>query len=423
MRLWDVADGSEVRLPDDLLVTWGLAFTPDGRQVVTVNTEGVVKVWDAAAQRTVATFRADTRAAGFRVAFSRDRQLVAIGCEDGTITVIKTDPLEGVRTLEAHTDEISGLAFGDGGRLASAGNDLIVKVWDLRTGQEALALDILTRRANSLAFSPDGHRLAVGAADGDVQILDGTPLDGPGDAGQTRTLGGHGDTVVGLAYSPDGGRLISASRDGTAKVWDSRAGREVLTFRGHRLALTGVAWQPGGRWVASASWDGTAKVWDPATGDEVLPTLDAGAGSVYGIAFNCTGSVLATAHHDGSVRVWDAATGRPRVHIVRAHDHPVLAVTFSPDGERLVSTGGGDNYIKVWDWRADPKKPVKVFKAPQNIIRNPVFSPDGRQLVAVVATPAGSDVGRIDRGGKPRPLPSSWRVSQRDRPGGPAGVV
>ena len=59
-----------------------------------------------------------------------------------------------------------------------------MKVWDLRTGQEALALDIITRRANGLAFSPDGHRLAVGGADGVVQVLDGTPLKGPGDAGQ-----------------------------------------------------------------------------------------------------------------------------------------------------------------------------------------------------------------------------------------------
>src|SRR5205085_11884685 len=167
------------------------------------------------------------------------------------ITVIKTGPLGEVRTLAAHTDEISGLAFGDDGRLASTGNDLIVKVWDLRTGQEALALDILTRRANSLAFSPDGHRLAVGAADGAVRILDGTPLAGPGDAGQALTLEGHGDAVVGLAYSPDGRWIVSASRDGTAKVWDSGTGREVLTFRGHRAALTGVAWQPRGGRVVS----------------------------------------------------------------------------------------------------------------------------------------------------------------------------
>src|SRR5262245_37012430 len=226
VRLWDVASGSEVRLPDDLLVIRGLAFTPNGKQIVTVNTEGGVKVWDLAARRTVAEFPANPLAVGYRAAFSRNRRLVAIGCEDGTIKIVKTEPLEEVRTLEAHTGEIADLAFGaDDERLASSGDDLIVKVWDLRTGQETFALDKIERRTNGLAFSPDGHRLALGSADGTVRILDGTPLVGPGDAGQALTLVGHGHGVVGLAYSPDSRWIVSASQDGTAKVWDARSGR------------------------------------------------------------------------------------------------------------------------------------------------------------------------------------------------------
>lgn len=99
-----------------------------------------------------------------------------------------------------------------------------MKVWDLRSGQEALAVDVAARRTNGLVFSPDGHRLAVGSADGVVQILDGTPLAGGGDAGRFLTHEGHGDAVVGLVYSPDGGRIASASRDGAAKVWDAHTG-------------------------------------------------------------------------------------------------------------------------------------------------------------------------------------------------------
>jgi WD40 repeat protein/serine/threonine protein kinase len=434
VRIWDLADGSEARLPDDLLVTGGLAFTPDGGQVITVDTKGVVMVWDVAARRAAATFPADIRAAGYRGAFSRDRGLLAIGCEDGTVTVVRTRPLEGVRTLEAHTGEISGLAFGAGdGRLATAGDDLIVKVWDLGTGQAALALDdIITRRANSLAFSPDGDRLAVGSADGAVRILDGTPLAGPGEAGQALTLEGHEHAVVGLAYSPDGRRVVSASRDGTAKVWDAHSGGEVTTFRGHRpgFALTGVAWQPGGRRVVSVGWDGTARVWDPDTGAEVLPPLDAeAAGPVHGIAFDRSGSALATAHHDGSVRVWDAASGRQRVCIAPAHAQPVLGVTFGPDGERLASAGGGDNYIKVWDWRAGPTTPVRRLFSPQSILRNPVFSPDpgDPRLVAVVSTPAQVvtwDLRAPTDEGTKRPLRDTWRVAQAVfLPGGRLAVV
>jgi WD40 repeat protein len=416
VRLWDVADGAEVRLPDDLLAVWGLAFTPDGRQLITVNTEGVVKVWDVSDRRMAGEpFRAKTRAAGYRVAFSPDRHLLALGCEDGTIKVVATNPLKEVRTLDAHIGDTSGMAFGAGDeRLASAGDDLIVKVWDLRTGQQSLSLDIVKRRANPLAFSPDGQRLAVGSADGAVQILDGTPLTGLGDGGQVLTLAGHSHTVVGLAYSPDGRRIASASRDWTAKVWDADSGREVVTFRGHQAPLTAVAWLADGRRVATASWDGTARVWDAVTGTEIFPPLDARRGSVYGIAFNRIGNVLATGHHDGSLRVWDAASGRQKVSINLAHDHPAYDVTFSPDGEQLVSAGGADNKVKVWDWQADPPKLVRPpLEAPENIIRNPTYSPDGVQLVAIVANPPRLWMWDMTTGvGNHKDLVDSWKTAQ-----------
>jgi len=425
--LWEVASGSAVRLPDDLLMTGGLAFTPDGRRLVSVNTKGVVKVWEVATRQSVATFRSDIRAIGDRAAFSRDRRLLAFGCEDGTVKVLRTEPLEEVRTLEAHVGEVTGVAFGAGDeRLASAGDDLTVKIWDLRTGQQSLSLDIVERRANGLAFSPDGQRLAIGSADGNVQILDGTPLAGL-DARPLFTLEGHEHAVVGLAYRPDGRRIASASRDGTAKVWDADSGQSLLTFRGHQAGLTSVAWTPDGRWVASASWDETVRVWDPATGVEVLPTLDAKAGPVYGLAFNRDGSALATPHHDGSVRVWDAATGQLKVLIPNAHTQPVLGITFSPNGERLASAGGKDNKIKLWDWQADTEEPTRILVATQCIIRNPTFSPDGGRLAAVVGTPAQvwtwDMTATIDEG-TTRLLPNSWKVSQAIfRPGGRLAVV
>jgi len=415
VRLWDLDGGGEVHLSDDVLVTWGLAFTPNGRHLITVSTGGVVKVLEVSDGRAVATFRADIRAVGCRAAFTRDCRLLALGCEDGTVKVLSTEPLEEVRTLEAHMGEIAGLAFGAGDeRLATAGDDVAVKVWDLRTGQQALTLDIVSRRANGLAFSPDGHRLAVGSADGVVQILDGTPLEGTGDAGQLLTLEGHGHAITSLMYSPDGGRIASASRDETAKVWNAQTGREVVTFPGHRAALTGVAWAPDGRRVASGSWDGTVRVWDAATAAEVLPALDAAAGPVYGLAYTPDGTALATAHHDGSVRVWDAATGQPRASLPQAHHQHVLGVVFSPGGEYLASAGGKDNFVKIWNWQTDIKEPVRALATvPPGIIRNPTYSPDGRQLVAVVATPARVWTWDMTTGeGKPLPLPSAWRLSQ-----------
>src|SRR5262249_19013609 len=111
VRFWDVASRSEGRLPDHHVVIGGRAFPPDGKQIVTANTEGVVKVWDLAARRPVATFPASPRAVGYRAAFSQDRRLVAIGCEDGTIKIVKTEPPEEVRTLDPHPSQIADLPF------------------------------------------------------------------------------------------------------------------------------------------------------------------------------------------------------------------------------------------------------------------------------------------------------------------------
>ena len=121
MRLWNLADGTEVFLPDDLLATGGLAFTPDGR-LITVNTEGVVKVWII---RPADGRRRSVPTPGLPVTWWRSVPTADCwpsGARMARLRSSATNPLEEVRTLEAHMGEISGLAFGAGDeRLASAG--------------------------------------------------------------------------------------------------------------------------------------------------------------------------------------------------------------------------------------------------------------------------------------------------------------
>ncbi|MBO0800427.1 MAG: serine/threonine protein kinase, partial [Blastocatellia bacterium] len=166
-------------------IVYAVAFSPDGKRLVTGSSDNTVKLWDAAT---------------------------------GEKTLI----------LKGHTDAVWSMAFSsDGKRLASGTRDGIIKLWDAATGQTLITLTGLLRPVISLAFSPDGKRLAAGSDDRTVKLWDtATGL-------VLLTLKGHLDGVVSVAFSPDGKRLASGSGDRTVKLWDVVTGQELSTFKGH----------------------------------------------------------------------------------------------------------------------------------------------------------------------------------------------
>jgi WD40 repeat protein len=395
VRLWDVTSGQEIltfREHAQPLAPNGLAFCADGQRLTSVSVDGVVKVWEAATAETVSTFHGDVQWAS-SAAFSRDGRWLALGGENGTVKVYQTDPWKEVRTLEAHASVVVYLALSpDGQRLASLGEDRTLKVWDMTTGHEALLLDIHSGKVTSLAFSPDGHRLASGGADKIVKVSDGTPWvdatrDGP------ITWAAHRHKVVEVTFSPDGQRLVSASRDNTVKVWglnpggrEASAPRLMLNVPGLPAGLTGVAFSRDGRRLAAAGLDGTVILCDAHSGEK-LGTLQRKAGPVYGVAFDPVSNALASAHYDGSVSVWDIERRRAGeaalpIFTIPAHNHPVLAVAYSPDGRFLASAGGRDQENNIGVWEAATGKAIHRLHHQEHIVRSMAFSPDGRCLAS-----------------------------------------
>jgi WD40 repeat protein len=370
-----------------------------------------VKVWDAQTGQELLTFKGHTSGVS-SVVFSPDGTRLASGSRDD-IRIWDATPSQEARTFSGHTGSVRSVNFSpDGKRLAGASWDPTtkqggVKVWEARTGQELLTLQGHAGQVFRVVFSPDGKRLASGSGTwddtknayvaGEVKIWDAQI------GRELLTFKGHTAAVVSVAFSPDGTRLASSSSHpnsigsnsdrggpGEVKVWDAQTGRELLTLKGHSRFVNSVAFSPDGMRLATLSRDNTVKVWNAQTGQEIL-TLKVRAFIAGSVAFSPDGKRLASSNGPPGglppfeVKVWDAQTGQELL-TLKGHTVPVPSVVFSPDGKRLASGSGrpggrAPGEVKVWDAQTGQELlALKVAGHHDGV----AFSPDGYRLACDV---------------------------------------
>jgi tetratricopeptide (TPR) repeat protein len=181
-----------------------------------------------------------------------------------------------------------------------------------------------------VAFSPDGRQLAAGTVNGVVKVWD------LGTRQQRLALRGHPQRVHSLAFSADGRLLASGAQDrGPVRLWDLKTGKELRTF-----GLGGlVALNPDGSRVACALQNGQVRVWSSAGGAELL-SVQAPGGSPKDVGFSADGRRLVVVSVRGVAAAWDVGTGQRIAGEPAAADLP-RDRRFSPDGKRL-ARGDGD---------------------------------------------------------------------------------
>lgn len=395
---------------------WAVDWSHDGRLIATASDDKRVKIWNRKGEL-VTTLKGHT-APVYAVVFSRNN-IIATGGQDNTVKLWNSEG-QLLRTLQGQNSEVWWLTWtADGKKLATAGNDKLVRVWDLsnpKAVQPSFILAGHTKEVNAVSLSPDGKILATASADKTVKFwsltgkkpillhtlfghteqvyaisfapngktvatgsFDNTAKIWKIDGTLVRTLRGHKSEVYGVAWSPDSKMLVTGSFDSSVKIWHLDKSVPKL-ISGHEDAVSAISFSPDGRTIASASWDKTVKIWQPD--GQLINTFKGHTGFVRRASFSPNGKTIATTSSDNLVKLWDRE-GK-ELNTLVGHKDVVNSLAWSPNG-KILASASNDNTVKIWDVSGSKPSVLHTITAHKAAVLDVSFSPDGQSLVTTSA--------------------------------------
>jgi WD40 repeat protein len=254
-------------------------------------------------------------------------------------------PLGTLKTALLHVHALAFSPRGDllavaGGAPAEAG---MVEVFSWPEGKHQYRVQPQADLIYTVAWSPDGRRLATASYDHTVNVLEAST------GKRLLKLEGHSRGVLAVGYLPDGKTLVSAGADNSLRVWDAETGRAVRTLDNHTAAVHDLAVRPAQPadappLVASVSDDRTVRLWQPSIGRMVRFARLASA--PVAVAWLADGRRLAVACIDGHLRAIDADTLEV-VADVPAIDGRAHTLAAGPADRGPLAVGGAAGQLKL----------------------------------------------------------------------------
>jgi hypothetical protein len=282
---------------------WAITFLDEDRIVVGME-DGNVKIWNFRTKSIQKTLEPRQGGTIWSVDVSADGKYLVTPCDDSKVTVWDLETYQDPLQLPQPTSTKAAVFSPNGHRrLATGDRNATVRLWNL---DAQIPIELFGHRGtvHALAYSADGSRLASAGSDGTVKVWDLREVDWTSRTNDVKAinLAEHHGAVYGVTFCPNCKLLATTGWDGTVRLWDAATGDQKKMIKAHDGDAWSVSFGNGGKWVASAGQDGV-KVWDTETGAEVFSYR--GSRAFHVVRFAKNGTTLAAGGRDGSVKVWE----------------------------------------------------------------------------------------------------------------------